>query len=35
LLLLGEIEEPPRRLSVGLGHCAILQLYCSFVSHET
>jgi hypothetical protein len=26
LLLLGEIEEPPRRLSVRLGHCTILQL---------
>ena len=27
LLLLGEIEEPPRRLSVRLGHDTILQLY--------
>jgi len=34
LLLLGEIEEPPRRLSVRLGHCTILQLSCCFVSHE-
>src|SRR6266567_6163598 len=34
LLLLGEIEEPPRRLSVRLSHYTILQLYCCFVSHE-
>jgi hypothetical protein len=34
LLLLGEIEEPPRRLSVRLGHCTILQLSWCFVSHE-
>jgi hypothetical protein len=34
LLLLGEIEEPPRRLSVRLGHNTILQLSCCFVSHE-
>jgi len=34
LLLLGEIEEPPRRLSVRLGHCTILQLSYCFVSHE-
>jgi hypothetical protein len=26
LLLIGKIEEPPRRLSVRLGHSTILQL---------
>ena len=34
LLLLGEIKEPPRRFSVRLGHCAILQLSCCFVTIE-
>src|ERR1035438_311608 len=34
LLLLGEIEEPPRCLSVRLGHCTILQLSCCFVSYK-
>jgi hypothetical protein len=34
LLLLGEIEEPPRRLSVRLSHRTRLQLSCCFVSHE-
>jgi len=34
LLLLGEIEEPPRRFSVRLGHCTILQLSCCFVSRD-
>jgi hypothetical protein len=30
--LLGEIEEPPRRLSVRLSHDTILQLSCCFVA---
>ena len=34
LLLLGEIEEPPRRFSVRLGHSTILQLSCCFVTTE-
>ena len=34
LLLLGEIEEPPRRFSVRMSHDTILQLSCCFVSHE-
>ena len=34
LLLLGELEEPPRRFSVRLGHCTILQLSCCFVTIE-
>jgi hypothetical protein len=28
LLLLGELEEPPRRFSVRLSHNTILQLFC-------
>jgi hypothetical protein len=34
LLLLGEIEEPPRRFSVRLSHCTISQLSCCFVIYE-
>jgi hypothetical protein len=32
LLMLGEIEEPPRRFSVRLCHGTILQLSCCFVA---
>ena len=32
LLLLGELEEPPRRLSVRLGHNTILQLSCCYIN---
>jgi hypothetical protein len=32
LLLLGEIEQTPRRFSVRLGHDTILQLSCCFVT---
>jgi hypothetical protein len=34
LLLLDEIEEPPRRLSVRLCHSTILQLYCCIVTNN-
>jgi hypothetical protein len=34
LLLLGKIEELPRRFSVRLSHDTILQLSCCFVGHE-
>src|SRR5260370_4562276 len=34
LLLLGEIEEPPRRFSMRLSHYTMLQLSCCFVSYE-
>jgi hypothetical protein len=29
LLLLREVEQPPRRFSVRLGHVTILQFFCS------